>query len=457
LLLATIGLLHPFENPAAVQDGCAVNCTTSAPATAQANAPVDFTATSATTGCTIGPTFRWEFGDGTSSTQQSPQHSFLKAGTYHWRMTVNAGSGNLQTTINTIAGGGGDGNPATRASFAKLLAIARDPGGRGFYLAETPNSSDATSGSLIRFVNTSNASVTLAGLAIAPGSVRTLAGGGTQTGEGAPGLLTDLTTVTGLATSANGDLLYYIDALTPRVRALNVSNAPALVRGVLVAPGSIETLSASSLFGLELNGLAVGPDGSVYVADATFDINRVYRIAADGTTAAAVGNGAPTNDGDPFQPSTALNYPLLQPRDLTFDGNGNLFVADAGHARVIRVAPNGAVTLAVQLLQSRGGPYPGGIAVSNGHLYVADGTSQVIVRGNGSGVVAGQESVACEYGAHPSCGDGGPVADATFGMVGRIGAIPLNGIEGDANGIYLIDQTLFDRSRVRFSISAGAR
>ncbi|MGH9938102.1 MAG: PKD domain-containing protein, partial [Blastocatellia bacterium] len=158
--------------PSAPFQGCTVGCSATVPATGASNSPVQFLSSANPSGCTTAPTYDWDFGDGTpNSSQQNPTHPYTAAGTYTWTLTAAASSGGVM--IDTVAGGLGEGAPARQAPFDTLGAIARDPLGRGIYVA------DATEGAtFIRFINTGNAAVTLGGRSIDPGVVRAIAGGG---------------------------------------------------------------------------------------------------------------------------------------------------------------------------------------------------------------------------------------------------------------------------------------
>ncbi len=124
--------------------------------------------------------------------------------------------------------------------------------------------------------------------------------------------------------------------------------------------------------------------------------------------------GGGTDDGRP-----ALAATLTEPQDATFDAAGNLYVADAGNNRVVRIpAATGRVeTVAgngVFAFAGDGGPavaaslaFPTGVAVSpSGDLYVADRENNRVRRVSlRTGVI---ETVA----GGGSGGDGGPAASA---------------------------------------------
>ena len=88
--------------------------------------------------------------------------------------------------------------------------------------------------------------------------------------------------------------------------------------------------------------LAVGPDGSIYVAD-TFG-NRIRRIAPDGTIRTIAGNGAHASGGD-GGPATAAS--LRWPHDVDVDRGGTVWIADSANHRIRTVSPDGVIRTVV--------------------------------------------------------------------------------------------------------------
>ncbi|MFN0083977.1 MAG: IPT/TIG domain-containing protein [Blastocatellia bacterium] len=430
---------------AAPLQGCTVNCTATVPATGQNGVAIGFAATASTTGCTAQPTFEWDFGDGgAKSSQQNPSKTYASAGTYNWTLTTTVSSGS--TSIDTIAGGLGEGNPARQAAFGVLSGVARDPQGRGIYVADRIDN-----GNYIRFINTGAQSVTLGGRTILAGTVRAIAGGGLDLSDNIPALQADIGAVSGLGISNDGNLVYFANSVDAVVRAINVSGSNQTVGSQTVASGRVGTLATG--FGTSINGLSVHPTtGDVYVADATAGSNKVFRITPGGQSTPFAGNGANTRADDVFSAGAALNIPLLQPRAVKVEANGGVLIADTGHGRVIRVDAGGSASLVTQfsINQQSANPFPSGLAIQGGSIYVANGNLQTIVRATGTPTtIAGTTGSACDY-SSSSCGDGGPAASSGFNMLGSTATPPLAAIDADANGIFVADQGVSGKGRVRY-------
>jgi serine/threonine protein kinase, bacterial len=129
-------------------------------------------------------------------------------------------------------------------------------------------------------------------------------------------------------------------------------------------------------------GVAIGPDGAVYVAD---QFNNVIRkIGADGvvSTLAGIAGGGGFADGPSDQ---AL---FKDPSGVAVDSKGNVFVAEYGNPRIRMITPDGVVsTFAGSATKGRADGIgtaasfdaPHGIAVdANDNLYVSDWGNHLI-------------------------------------------------------------------------------
>ena len=74
---------------AAVDPPCAITCTAAVATTTSAGSPTAFSSTAATfTTCSGPPSFSWDFGDGATSNEQNPSHTYAVNGIYHWVFTA---------------------------------------------------------------------------------------------------------------------------------------------------------------------------------------------------------------------------------------------------------------------------------------------------------------------------------------------------------------------------------
>jgi RHS repeat-associated protein len=274
--------------------------------------------------------------------------------------------------IATFAGTGqpgssGEGTPATQAQLNFPAGVAVAPDGT-VLIADTSNH-------LIR--------------AVAPdGTITRIAGTGvgcsTPTaacGDGGPPLTAQLNLPTQVALAPDGTL-YIADTGTNRVRMIRdgiittLAGTGATCVGTGTCGNDGGPATAAILWGPA--GVAVAPDGSVYIADS--QRNRVRRVAPDGiiTTVAGTGEFGTGNDDVPG-PSARLNLPI----GLAVRSDGSLYIADALNSRIRRLGPDGIIHTiagAASGMDADGIPainaqlsVPNGLAIgADGTLYIAD-------------------------------------------------------------------------------------
>jgi sugar lactone lactonase YvrE len=164
---------------------------------------------------------------------------------------------------------------------------------------------------------------------------------------------------------------------------------------------------------------AVGPDGSVYIAD-TFN-HRIRRVDPGGTvtTLAGTGQAAYSGDGGPASAAT-----LHWPHGVAIDpGGSGLFIADSANHRIRRVDLASGIITTVAGGGTAGWGGDGGPAVaalledpkavwvaSSGDIYIADSGNERIRRVDRSGTI----STIAGTGVAGFAGDDGPAVAAQF-------------------------------------------
>ncbi|MFN8003930.1 MAG: hypothetical protein U0X75_23285 [Acidobacteriota bacterium] len=349
------------------------------------------------------------------------------------------------TTISTLAGGGFGSNVlAKQAPMVLPTAVALDPLGRGLYVVDEV---DGTS--LLRFINTSTANVTLGGMTILPNNINLIAGGGTQTTDGVLPIDADLAQVTGMAIDPSGNAVFLSSPSFSSIRVINVSAQNFTVLGKTITPNSIGTVA--TIDQATFRALAIQPATRelYYIAG-----RQVFRLNSSGAPVAVAGGGNPaTGNGDGGQATQAR---LTTPTGIAFDNNNNLLIADGGDARTVlgsvrRINAQGVIsTLAGSL------DFPTGICTSAaGDAFVALGNAQQVMRVTPAGtrtiICGNQNQLICDTNTNPNCGDGGTATQAFLSIPDSTANTTLT-MAADARGLFLPD---FRYKRVRFVNLSG--
>lgn len=256
----------------------------------------------------------------------------------------------------------GDGGPALAARLNFPTAVAIDAEGN-IYIADTMNHR-------IRMVEA------------ATGMIRTIAGNGhpRYSGDGGPAVSAGLQDPCAVVLDGQEQYLYIADQSNNRIRAVDLRTGLILtIAGNGTASYNGDGMPATEACLAGPSGLAIGPDGFLYIAD-TFN-GRVRAVNfATGTIETVAGDGREYRFQDGEE-----SMSLSRPYGIAVDLHGNVLLTDSDshllrlfdkRRRVItRVAGTGNAAFA-----GDGGPadsasfsYPFGIAVDgDGGVLVAD-------------------------------------------------------------------------------------
>jgi sugar lactone lactonase YvrE len=372
-------------------------------------------------------------------------------------------------------GYGGDGKAYSGATVSTVVAFAFDAKGN-LYFADA-------GGSRIRAINFGSTAIKVAGVTINPGTIATVAGNGIKCDHAA------ICGDGGLATSANLNLpesivldaagnIYIADSVDNRIRVVNVGTSAVTIATVNIPAGDIQTVAgqgtpcssgqsacgdggvATAAFLNSPYGVALDSSGNIYIAD-TYDHKIREVLASTGIISTVAGNGIGCTNpasgcGDG---KLATSGELRQPRGVTVDGSGNLYIADTLNNRIREVVGStGIISTLVDKAGTQGFLGDGGSALSaqidlptsvyltpGNNLLIADTGNQRIRFANqgGSavmiaGVTVGAGNIATVSGGGMG-GDGGSPTKALL-------ATPYDVAEDAAGSLYIVDQA---NNRVR--------
>jgi sugar lactone lactonase YvrE len=215
------------------------------------------------------------------------------------------------------------------------------------------------------------------------GLITTIAGTGQKrwSGDGGPAVSAALNEQTALALDKKGRL-YIADQSNHRVRSIDLGTGRiSTIAGTGEAGYAGDGMPAQEAILSGPSGLAVGPEGALYIAD-TFN-GRIRKVEVDtGIISTVAGDGAEYRyQGNPQEFSTSLSRPY----GIALDAEGHLLMTDSDshlirrwHRQkkiIVRVAGNGIAGYngdgGVPLESSLN--YPFGVAVDHrGSIYIAD-------------------------------------------------------------------------------------
>lgn len=222
-------------------------------------------------------------------------------------------------TVSTVAGNGsagysGDGGLAISARLNGPRGVAVDGAGN-VYIADTGNNR-------IRKVD-------------AAGVISTLAGDGSYgyTGDGGLSTSSQLSMPYRVSTDSVGNV-YFVDANNFRIR--KVDKTTGIITSVVGTGSRGNGGDGGAATSAQVNfpyGLAFDGSDNLYIADnGNITVRKVDKVTGIISTVAGNGLNSYTGDGGP-----AISAGLYNVSGIAVDGNGNIYISDAGNAVIRKV------------------------------------------------------------------------------------------------------------------------
>ena len=270
-------------------------------------------------------------------------------------------------------------------------------------------------------------------------TIKTVAGkscsGSIPIGDG--GLATDarLCNPYGLAVGPDGSL-YIAEYDGGRVRRVGTDGIITTVAGTSSYVDGGDGGPATEAIIRGPKGVAVGPDGSIYIAEAPTSSNRIRRVGPDGIITTVAGTEGYSRCGtiDVGDGGPATEAFLCNPYGVAVASDGTLYIADTNGWRIRRVGTDGIITtVAGNGVWGWGGDgglavnanlnYPNDIAIGpDSTLYIADTNNHCIRHVGADGIITAVAGTCSTIGGNT--GDGGLATDALLAGPVRVAVGP---------------------------------
>lgn len=221
---------------------------------------------------------------------------------------------------------------------------------------------------------------------LSQGTVRTLAGNGQAGYQNGQGASVRFNTPSGLALGADGSL-YVADTLNHVIRCISPAGIVSTYAGVVAVDGGYLDGDASAARFNEPAALAFTATGELLVADAG---NQLIRKISAGQVSTFAGQFNPYPTDSSYSPGALVDGSVSEarfnfPKGLAIAENGVVFVADTWNHAVRAITPAGQV-ITIATPETAGSEEslrldgPVGLAYANGQLYMADQWANAVWR-----------------------------------------------------------------------------
>jgi hypothetical protein len=141
----------------------------------------------------------------------------------------------------------------------------------------------------------------------------------------------------GIAVTANGTAIFVADTANSTIRLVTADGATSTIAGAAGQPGTADAPGTAARFNAP-TGLALDAAGNLFVADT--GNHTIRRMAPDGTVTTIAGLAGTAGAADGTGTAALFNSPT----GLALGGDGSVYVADAGNSLLRRITADGVVT-----------------------------------------------------------------------------------------------------------------
>ncbi|ADP85100.1 serine/threonine-protein kinase [Pseudofrankia inefficax] len=227
------------------------------------------------------------------------------------------------------------------------------------------------------------------------GKITTVVGNGTAgfSGDGGPATQAEINSVEGIAVGPDGSL-YLADYSNERIRKVTPDGIISTIAGTGTKGYTSTPTPALSAQISDPNSVVIADDGTIYIGNLGSD--SVQKIGKDGILSPFAGNGKTGRTGDG---GDAANATLSIP-DLALGPDGTVYISNYGSDTVRKVTPDGVITTiagtGAEGNTGDGGPAtaaqlksPSSVVVdASGAVYIADNGNKEIRRVDPNGTIS---------------------------------------------------------------------